>query len=155
MKRAGRPREHWLLVALALSVLAGPTVGDVGSCGQEVADLDAEKFFTEKDFIDCSKCTECSFQTRICDDACDGVPSTTAFDEDCFPLVHDGEVCLNRLRAASCGEYASYINDGAPTTPTECNFCPLSERPPSSGEPSGEGGAAEEGEAAPGPGETP
>jgi hypothetical protein len=122
-------RQHLVLALLALTVLAGPTVGDIGSCGQEVAELDAEKFFIEKDFIDCSQCTECGFETAICADACDGELSTTAFDEDCFPLVHDGEVCLNALRAASCDEYGGFVDDAAPTVPTECNFCPLEEKP--------------------------
>jgi hypothetical protein len=124
-----RWRDRTTLIALALLVLAGPTVGDLGSCGQDVADLDPEKFFIEKDFIDCQQCSDCGFITRLCDAACDRIPEATAFDEDCFPLVHDGEVCLNALRAASCDEYASYIDDAAPTVPTECNFCPLEEKP--------------------------
>ena len=117
------------LIALALTVLAGPTVGDVGSCGQEVADLSPEKFFAEKDFIDCQQCGECGFITRQCDAACDGVLSAAEFEPNCFPLVHDGEVCLNALRATSCSDYASYIDDVAPTIATECNFCPIDERP--------------------------
>lgn len=125
-----RWREHISLIGLALTVLAAPTVGDVGSCGQEVAELDPEKFFVEKDFIDCNKCSECGFITRSCDAACDQELDQTSFDPDCFPLVHDGEVCLNALRAASCGEYAGFVDDTAPTVPTECNFCPVDEKPP-------------------------
>lgn len=124
-----RWRERIPLIALALLVLAGPTVGDVGSCGQEVAELDPEKFFIEKDFIDCNKCSECAFITRLCDAACDRELESTTFDEDCFPLVHDGEVCLNALRTASCEEYSGFIDDTAPTVPTECNFCPIDEKP--------------------------
>ncbi len=116
----------WLLAAF---VLAAPTVGDVGSCGQEVAELDAEKFFVEKDFVDCTQCSECGFDTRLCDTACDGVLDLRSFDDDCFPLVHDGEVCLNALRATSCSDYAAFVDDTAPTVPTECNFCPLQEKP--------------------------
>ncbi len=122
-------REHLTLIGLALSVLAAPTVGDVGSCGQEVAELDPPLFFAEKDFIDCNRCTECGVASEACIDACDRELGVDAFDEDCFPLVHDGEVCLNALRAASCNDYQSYMSDTAPTTPTECNFCPLEDRP--------------------------
>jgi hypothetical protein len=57
------------------------------------------------------------------------VLENVAFDPDCFPLVHDGEVCLNALRAASCNDYANYVDDLAPTVPTECNFCPLAGKP--------------------------
>lgn len=122
-------RERPVLMLVALLVLAGPTVGDIGSCGQEVAELDPDKFFIEKEFIDCTHCTECGFLSRACDAACDLNRSNPGFDQDCFPLVHDGEVCLNALRAASCEQYASYIDDAAPTVPTECNFCPLDEKP--------------------------
>jgi hypothetical protein len=122
-------------MVLALTVLAAPTVGDVGSCGQEVAELDPEKFFSEKDFVDCNRCLECGLMSAACLDACDQEPAQTGFDPDCFPLVHDGEVCLNALRAASCDDYARYMSDVAPTTATECNFCPLSEKPAGQGGP--------------------
>jgi hypothetical protein len=115
-------------IGLALAC-AAPTVGDIGSCGQEVAELDAEKFFIEKNFIDCAQCTTCGFGTASCDRACNEPIGEVAFDADCFPLVHDGEVCLNALRAAGCDEYAAYVDDVAPTVPTECNFCPLEEKP--------------------------
>jgi hypothetical protein len=116
----------WLL---ALFVLMGPTVGDVGSCGQDVVELDAFKFFSEKAFIDCRQCRDCGFASLSCVRACEGVLENVAFDPDCFPLVHDGEVCLNALRAASCNDYANYVDDLAPTVPTECNFCPLAGKP--------------------------
>ena len=122
-------REHTLLLGLALTVLAGPTVGDIGSCGQEVAELDPTQFFIEKDFADCNNCVSCGLTTARCDDACDGELTLSSFDEDCFPLVHDGEVCLNALKAASCDDYASYMDDVAPTTPSECNFCALEDKP--------------------------
>jgi hypothetical protein len=40
-------------------------------------------------------------------------------------LVHDGEVCLNALDAASCDDYEQYVANQGATIPTECNFCPL------------------------------
>jgi len=32
-------------------------------------------------------------------------------------------VCIDALQVASCGAYASYVSDTAPTVPTECDFC--------------------------------
>jgi hypothetical protein len=119
-------------MAVAMLLLAAPTVGDIGSCGQEVAELDPVKFFAEKRVVDCQRCGDCGFETAVCTDACARAGQgdvVDAFDENCFPLVHDGEVCLNALRAASCGAYQSYVDDAAPTVPTECNFCPLAEEP--------------------------
>lgn len=129
--REGRPRPSELvrLAVVALFFLAAPTAGDIGSCGQEAQDLDATKFFRAKEQIDCLKCFECGFTTLPCERACDLELSQTAFPEGCYPLVHDGEVCLNALDAAGCSEYVSYIADQGATVPTECNFCPLGTRP--------------------------
>lgn len=131
------------LSIVALTLLAAPTVGDIGSCGQDIVELDPVKFFAEKAFIDCRQCTDCDISSDACRRACRGELEATAFPQDCFPLVHDGEVCLNALQAASCGDYLSYTDDAAPTVPTECNFCPLSETPTSSaqGGTGGVGGA--------------
>jgi hypothetical protein len=128
------PREprRLSLVKLSLLVLlfvAGPTAGDIGSCGQEVAELDPVKFFSEKQAIDCRQCQECEWSTLACEQACGTVLIESSFPADCFPLVHDGEVCLNALRAADCDEYAAYVDDLAPTVPTECNFCPPDQQP--------------------------
>lgn len=125
---SSRPRagEIARLAVLALFFLAAPTAGDIGSCGQTPADLDATKFFQAKEAIDCAKCDECGILSRACDRACDVAPSQAAFPLGCYPLVHDGEVCLNALNAAGCGEYQAYVSDLGPTTPTECNFCPIS-----------------------------
>jgi hypothetical protein len=119
-----RARTSILGVA-ALALLAAPTAGDIGSCGQEVVELDARKFFQETEFIDCCQCARCGFATQTCSDACTPGLVQDSFPEGCLPLVHDGEVCLNALRAAGCGEYGAYVDDLAPTVPTECNFCPL------------------------------
>jgi hypothetical protein len=121
-------RGRAALLPLALA-LAAPTAGDIGSCGQEIADLDPAKFFDEKRQRDCQTCTECDFATETCRRACEGALTETSFPEGCFPLVHDGEVCLNALAAADCDEYAPYVDDLAPAVPTECNFCPPEARP--------------------------
>ncbi len=130
---------RWLVAALSLTVLMAPTVGDIGSCGQDVVELDPVKFFAEKAFIDCSQCNDCGLVSSSCDRACQGILDAVEFDPDCFPLVHDGEVCLNALRAASCDDYASYVDEVAPTTPTECNFCPVDLAPTTAA--TGTGGA--------------
>jgi hypothetical protein len=123
--------KRWALFFLSLLVLAGPTAGDIGSCRQEVAELDAGKFFAEKKAIDCGQCIACGFTTTLCQQACNEPldAALAVFPEECVPLVHDGEVCLNALRHASCDDYAAYIDDAAPTVPTECNFCPLDQKP--------------------------
>lgn len=120
-------------LALLLGFVAAPVVGDIGSCGQGVEDLDARKFFLFKDYLDCQRCTGCGLLTEACARACErsseGEPAATVFPEGCYPLTHDGEVCLNALEAAGCADYGQYMADEAPTTPTECNFCPVDQRP--------------------------
>lgn len=116
---------------LALFFLAAPTAGDIGGCGQEAQDLDARKFFAAKQQLDCTRCLECGLATKTCDRACDPGLARTSFDAGCFPLVHDGEVCLNALEAAGCDEYESYVADQGASAPTECNFCPAASRPTS------------------------
>ena len=123
------PAEIARVAVLALFFLAAPTAGDIGGCGQEAQDLDARKFFTAKESIDCAKCFECDFNTLACEKACDLEPNRTSFEAGCYPLVHDGEVCLNALDAAGCAEYASYVADEGAAVPTECNFCPAASRP--------------------------
>lgn len=134
--RAPRMAEVVRLVALLVGAVMAPVVGDVGSCGQEVEDLDAYKFFYVKESIDCDRCNECGILTRACGEACDLTPEA-AFPEGCYPLIHDGEVCLHALQEASCGEYKGYMADDAPKTPTECNFCPPEEGPAPAPAPSG------------------
>ncbi len=111
-------------MALAVVFGMGPTVGDIGSCGQQIDELDAPTFFELKARIDCDRCRECDFGGMLCNRACNGTPAT-AFSSGCRPLVHDGEVCLRALLHASCDDYADYTNDAAPTAPSECQFCPL------------------------------
>jgi hypothetical protein len=117
-------RRHGLAVVLFVFLGMAPTVGDIGSCGQAVDDLDAPTFFELKGEIDCRRCKECGVTTKLCKHACDD-PRQTFFLTGCHPLVHDGEVCLRVLLHASCDDYTSYMNDAAPTAPSECQFCPL------------------------------
>lgn len=127
--RAPRPRRVQpgtvLRVALvALLFTAAPTVGDIGSCGQSPDDLDPVKYFTAKETLDCERCRACDILTDACTRACEPALDLSDFPSGCYPLVHDGEVCLRVLSASSCQEYAGFMADVAPTLPTECNFCP-------------------------------
>jgi hypothetical protein len=114
----------WTVIGVALLCLA-PAAGNIGSCGQDAEPLDARKFLQLKAAIDCARCTECALFTAACASCQDEVPADASFPEGCLPLVHDGEVCLDALGAASCDDYARYTADEGATIPTECNFCPL------------------------------
>ncbi len=118
-------RRTLALTALAALVFgAGPTVGDIGSCGAQATLLDEGTFTRERKQTDCQRCTSCRLGTRTCSTACDPDSAPTAgWPSTCLPLQHDGDVCLRALEAASCGEYASFVSDTAPTLPTECDFC--------------------------------
>ena len=74
----------WLVLALA-----APTAGDLGSCGQRVAELDPVAFFETKASLDCRKCIRCGYFTKACERACEE-PVPESFDDGCYPLVHDG-----------------------------------------------------------------
>ena len=108
---------------------AAPVAGDIGSCSQAIEDLDPVKFFAEKQRVDCEQCVRCEFATEACGAACAGREVADSFESGCYPLAHDGEVCLRALRDADCDEYERYVADQAPETPTECAFCPVAERP--------------------------
>jgi hypothetical protein len=111
---------------LLLFFTAAPTVGDIGSCGQAPDELDPTRYFTAKESLDCLKCTQCNLlgQSEACVRACEPALDQTEFPRDCYPLAHDGEVCLHVLRASDCNDYRQFMSDIAPTIPTECNFCP-------------------------------
>jgi hypothetical protein len=111
-----------LLVLLAFC--AAPVPGDVGGCNQQAVQLDAGAFFAGKKSIDCQRCTECTLASQTCERACAAGSVPREFTEGCVALVHDGEVCLHALSAASCDDYATFVRDQAPSTPTECDFCP-------------------------------
>jgi hypothetical protein len=118
------PAETLRLAVIALVFLAAPTAGDIGGCNQTASDLDPSKFFAEKQVIDCQRCNECGFMTQTCVRACGAIVPQT-FPDGCYPVVHDGEVCLDALEAASCGDYQRYVSDELSEVPTECNFCPF------------------------------
>lgn len=122
--RAPRAHEIARLAVLLLVFLVAPTAGDIGSCGESPADLDSVKFFRAKETIDCRMCLLCGMATLACERACDESPNQAAFPLGCFPLIHDGEVCLNALEASGCDEYRGFMADQGATVPTECNFCP-------------------------------
>jgi hypothetical protein len=121
--RIGRGELAFAAV-LAIVFGAAPTVGDVGACGQTAAALDEQAFAAERKALDCQRCTGCGLTTQACASACDPkAPSSVAFPATCFPLQHDGDVCLRALEAASCQDYVSFVSDDAPTVPSECDFC--------------------------------
>ena len=118
-------RRHIGVTAVVALVLgAGPTVGDVGSCGRTATDLDDSAFAAARKQLDCQRCSECGLATQHCKRACNPfAPSDVYIPPTCHPLVHDGEVCLHALQAASCSDYATFVDDVAPSAPTECQFC--------------------------------
>ena len=118
-------RGRVLSTAIVVLLCAAPVPGDIGACGQPVQALDGPIFFRAKKTVDCRRCEECALATKTCSVACArAAPAVTSFPPDCQPLVHDGEVCLRALLAASCDDYAGYVADDAPSVPTECDFCP-------------------------------
>jgi hypothetical protein len=121
------PRREVALVAMFAALLCtAPTVGDVGGCGAQATDLSAEAFAAQRKALDCERCSECGLTTDACHVACDAkARSDVGWPATCHPLQHDGDVCLRALRAASCGDYASFVDDTSPTVPTECDFCHL------------------------------
>ena len=123
MKEKLERRRHAITMALAVVLGMGPTVGDIGSCGQAPEVLDPRTFFDIKSGVDCARCGDCGLRTQRCTSACNEPPDTS-FPVGCQPVVHDGEVCLRALIHASCDEYESYVSDTAPTAPGECQFCP-------------------------------
>lgn len=141
--RAPRAGEIARLAVVALLFLAAPTAGDIGSCGEAPQDLDAVKFFQAKKAIDCEKCFECEINTFACERACDPSPPQASFPLGCYPLVHDGEVCLNALDAEGCDAYRAYVADQGASVPTECNFCPPKPESADGGTDSGTDGSME------------
>lgn len=121
-----RPSSALLRVAVVcFGVLAmAPTPGDVGGCGAKVELLDLSSYETTRKRQDCERCAECGVVTERCARACDpSKPSDIAIPKTCAPLLRDGQVCIRALGAASCEEFASYVDDVAPRTPSECQFC--------------------------------
>lgn len=119
----------FILVVLLLGFVIAPTPGDIGGCGQSAQLLDANVFYRSKAYIDCDQCLRCDMMERkVCREACDdNAVRPEAFAPGCYPLVHDGEVCLRALSNASCSDYGEYMHQLAErrSTPSECNFCPV------------------------------
>ena len=124
-QKVRRRFEFLNLAAVLLLVVAAPVVGDIGSCGEQPVELDAAVFFGKKAAVDCARCKECGIITSACTTACEDPPIPTAFPDGCYPIEHDGNVCLHALEATSCSTYESYVADQGASIPTECNFCPL------------------------------
>ncbi len=137
----GRSRRTWAgpgAIVIAL-LAAAPTAGDIGSSCQPLVVLDHAKFFAAKQSVDCEKCMACALTSNACTAACGKKPVAPAFPKDCFPLVHDGEVCIRALSDASCADYALFVADQGAIIPTECDFCPADKAPPGVG---GSGGTS-------------
>lgn len=132
MRRPVGRRELSLVGAVALLLGTAPTVGDVGGCGATASDLDLTAFAEDRKNIDCQRCQECALVSLTCRNACDP-NGILKFPTGCHPLQHDGDVCLRALRVASCNDYASFVDDVAPTTTTECDFCHSSDAGASGG----------------------
>ncbi len=122
---SARPSLLLRVVVACLGVLAmAPTVGDVGGCGSEAQLLDAASFSNARKAQDCNRCQECGVPTERCARACDPAkPPDITVPDSCRPLLRDGQVCLRALAAASCDTFASYVDDVAPRSPSECQFC--------------------------------
>lgn len=117
-------RRLGVTVAILGVLSMAPTSGDVGGCGREATSLDVDAYAAARKDEDCDRCRECGVTTLRCERACDpaalpdiAVPAT------CKPLRRDGEVCLRAIHAASCDDFAGYVDDRAPKTPSECEFC--------------------------------
>jgi hypothetical protein len=118
-----KPALKRLCLALGAMFCLAPTPGDIGGCGREPQDLDAAVFFQSKQSIECERCQDCRIRTPACELACSGGEAAQEFPEGCFPLVHDGTVCLRALTQASCDDHREFEGD-PPRVPSECNFCP-------------------------------
>jgi len=122
---AGRKLGPIRIAVVVLGALSmAPTAGDIGGCGSEVKALDPLAFALARKDMDCERCRQCSISSGRCERACDpSKPVETSIPSTCQPLLHDGEVCLRALRAASCDAYRTYVDELAPSTPSECEFC--------------------------------
>ena len=124
--KAASPTRAELALAATLALVFGaaPTVGDIGSCGDQASSLDESAFLAARKAVDCSRCTQCGLKSQTCAAACNpDAPGDYGWPSTCFPLQRDGVVCIDALEAASCGDYATYVSDTAPTEPSECDFC--------------------------------
>lgn len=121
------PATGHVVAALLFLVLGtAPTVGDIGGCRAPASELREAEFARARKELDCRRCNECGLRAARCGRACDrAAPPDVRFPVTCKPLVHDGDVCLRALDAASCDTFAAYVDDVAPEAPSECEFCRL------------------------------
>lgn len=116
-----------IVVVVLAGLCMAPTVGDVGGCGREATPLEDADFAYARKSEDCARCEDCGIETERCARACDPAKlPDVALPPTCKPVRHDGEVCLRALHAASCETFATYVDDLAPKTPSECDFCRVS-----------------------------
>ena len=121
-----RSGELAIAAVFAIGLCTAPTVGDVGGCGTSASSLDLATYSFDRKVIDCQRCKQCGLASDTCKTACTrDAPSNVSWPSSCNPLQHDGDVCIRALKAASCGDYAAFVDDIAPTEPTECDFCHL------------------------------
>jgi len=120
-----KARAPFKVAVVVLGVLSmAPTAGDVGGCGAEIVALDPLAFALVRKDLDCERCQECGIDNGRCQRACDPTKAVeTVIPETCQPLLHDGEVCIRALAAASCDAYRTYVDEASPATPSECQFC--------------------------------
>jgi hypothetical protein len=123
-----RTKLYTACVLLLAPLLGAPTVGDVGGCGAEAEALDVAVYTSTRKDLECERCAECGIQTARCVRACDPAKNADiSIPSSCRPLLHDGRVCVRALRAASCSDFARYVDDADPATPSECAFCRVGE----------------------------
>lgn len=119
-----------VVVVLAALCMA-PTAGDIGGCGREATELDADDYAHARKAEDCERCRACGIDTARCASACDpALAPDVELPATCKPVRHDGEVCLRAIHAASCETFATYVDDVAPAAPSECQFCRIAPEPP-------------------------
>ncbi len=119
-------RRRELAVAALVAVLftAAPTPGDIGGCGDSAVEVAPERYEAARKRLDCEKCGACGISNARCASACDAdAAPVIALPATCRPLEQDANVCLRALLAASCSDFATYVDDVVPETPSECDFC--------------------------------
>jgi hypothetical protein len=122
-----------MIVVLGALSLA-PSVGDVGACGKTATELSADSYAYARKNMDCSRCNDCGITTQHCQRACDAsAKPDVSIPPTCKPLLHDGEVCLRALQAASCSDYEAFVKDDGASTPSECDFCQVPANPATQG----------------------
>lgn len=125
-------RRSFGVIGVLLAMLCmAPTAGDIGGCGKEATELDPDDYAFARKSEDCDRCRECGIGSERCKRSCDPARAPEiALPPTCKPVRHDGEVCLRALDTVSCEKFATYVDDVAPATPGECDFCKIKPEPP-------------------------